>query len=272
MFRKASPKRAFEDVALQIREAIVQGRLQPGDRLPSQRELKELFQVSRSAIMEALRVLEKADLITIRAGATGGAFVSHATSDTVAEALLLLLSLEGVSLAELAEFRERLEGGTAYWAALRADEKKLELLERRLSRLEELAAARTPWGAFLAEEMRFHWDVAEGSANRPSVATMKAITRAMEEAYRFISPGLYQKVLSDIRGIFEAIRNRQPEVAEQRMKSHIAYFNDNMMANRSRSLQLSYSPRSDGRPEAPLPDRALPPDAAISPTDGALPR
>ena len=237
MFRKASPKRAFEDVAQQIREAIVDGRLRPGDRLPSQRELKEQFQVSRAAVLEALRVLEEADLITIRSGATGGAFVSHATSDTVAEALLLLLSLEGVSLAELAEFRERVEGGTAYWAALRADEERLERLSQRLSSLERLAQAATPWGSFLAEEMKFHWDVAECSGNRPSIATMKAITRAMQEAYNFISPGLYHKVLSDIGGIFEAIRARQPEEAERRMKSHIAFFNDDMMANRDRSLK-----------------------------------
>ena len=243
MFRKASPKRAFEDVAYQIREAIVEGRLRPGDRLPSQRELKEVFQVSRAAILEALRVLENADLITVRSGATGGAFVSHATSDTVADALLLLLSLEGVSLAELAEFRERLEGGTAYWAAQRVDEERLDLLSQRLRKLEELAKASTPWEAFLAEEMKFHWAVAECSGNRPSVATMKAITRAMREAYSFISPGLYQKVLSDIGGIFEAIRSRQPEEAERRMKSHIAYFNDDMMANRNRSLQEPSSPQ-----------------------------
>ncbi len=254
MFSKASPKRAYEDVVRQIREAIVEGRLQPGDRLPPQRELKGLFQVSRAAIMEALRVLEKADLITIRSGATGGAFVSHATSDTVAESLMLLLSLEGVSLAELAEFRERLEGGTAYWAALRADEEKLQLLERRLRRLAELAEAATPWSIFLAEEMEFHWAVAECSGNRPSVATMKAITRAMREAYGFISPGLYQKVLSDMDGIFEAIRTRQPEVAEQRMKSHIAYFNDDMMANRSRSRQPQLTRYAIARPGS-TPDR-----------------
>ena len=233
VFQRASPRRAFEDVVQQIRDAIVQGRLQPGDRLPSQREMKEMFQVSRATVMEALRVLEKADLITIRPGATGGAFVSHATSETVAEALLLLLTLEGVSLQELAEFRERVEGGTAFWAAQRAGEEGIRLLEHRLEELRELAARKTPWAVFLAEEMKFHWCVAEQSGNRPSLATMKAITRAMQEAYGFISPGLYDKVLSDIQEIFEAIRDRRPELAEDRMKRHIAFFNDDMMANRA---------------------------------------
>lgn len=269
MFRKASPKRAFEDVALQIREAIVEGRLRPGDRLPAQREMKELFQVSRSAIMEALRVLEKSDLITIRAGATGGAFVSHATSDTVAESLLLLLSLERVSLAELAEFRERVEGGTAYWAALRAKETELRRLEERLARLRGLAEARTPWRVFLAEEMRFHWDVAECSGNLPSIATMKAITRAMEEAYSFISPGQYEKVLADLGGIIEAVNNRQPDLAEQRMKVHIGYFNDDMMANRTAPARpspypTSESPRTPSSPST-LRSRTGPPQITAPP-------
>ena len=233
MFQRVSPQRGFEEVIRQVRQAIVEGRLRPGDRLPSQREMKQMFQVSRATVLEALRVLEKADLLTIRTGASGGAFVSHATADTVAESLLLLLSLEGVSLGELAEFRERLEGGTAFWAAQRVDEEAIAHLEEQLARLRALADARTPWAEFLAEEVKFHWAVAEYSLNRPSVATMKAITRAMGEAYGYISPGLYDKVLSDIQAIFDAVRSHQPELAETRMKSHIAFFNDDIMRNRA---------------------------------------
>lgn len=232
MFDKASTRRAFEDVFHQIREAIVDGRLKPGDRLPPQRELKELFQVSRATVMEALRVLEQADLITIRPGTTGGAFVSHATSGTVADSLLLLFHLNGVSLEELAEFRERVEGGTAFWAASRADDAALAALDERLQTLRVLAGAGTPWSTFLAEEMQIHWAIAEYSGNRPSVATMQAITRAMMEAYTYISPGLYNKVIIDMEDILDAIRLRNPALAEERMKSHIAFFNQDMMANR----------------------------------------
>ncbi len=243
MFAKASTRRAFEDVFHQIREAIVDGRLKPGDRLPPQRELKELFQVSRATVMEALRVLEQADLITIRPGTTGGAFVSHATSGTVADSLLLLLHLNGVSLEELAEFRERLEGGTAYWAASRADEAAVAALEGHLQTLRSLADVGTPWGSFLAEEMKMHWAIAEYSRNRPSVATMQAITRAMKEAYTYISPGLYNKVISDMEDILDAIRLRNPALAEERMKAHIAFFNQDMMANRKALTSQRRKPR-----------------------------
>ncbi len=236
MFNRAETRRAFEDVVEQIRDAIIEGRLKPGDRLPPQRELKDLFQVSRATVMEALRVLEQAGLITIRPGTTGGAFVSHATTDTLADSLLLLLHLNAVSLEELGEFRERVEGGTAYWAAQRADEGQLQDLRNRLALLNEMARARASWAAFLAEDFKLHRAVTEYSKNRPSIATMKAITRAMNEAYTYISHGLYDKVLSDMGGIVEAICQRQPELAEKRMKAHIAYFYEDMMANRQARL------------------------------------
>lgn len=231
MFNKASTRRAFEDVVEQIREAIVAGRLMPGDRLPPQREMKEMFQVSRATIMEALRVLEKADLITIRPGTTGGAFISHATTDTVAESILLLLSLEGVSIEELGEFRERVEGGTAYWAAQRAEAAELDDLRSRMARLRQMASVSTPWANFLAEDFALHHAIAEYSRNRPSVATMKAITRAMQHAYSYISHGLYDRVLLDTGGIVEAICSGEAELAEERMKSHIRFFYEDMMAN-----------------------------------------
>lgn len=236
MFNKASTRRAFEDVVEQIREAIVSGRLMPGDRLPPQREMKEMFQVSRATIMEALRVLEKADLITIRPGTTGGTFVSHATTDTLAESILLLLSLEGVSMEELGEFRERVEGGTAYWAAERATEVELEDLRARMERLKSMASVGTPWSDFLAEDFALHHAISEYSRNRPSVATMKAITRAMRHAYTYISDGLYDRVIADVSGIVGAICDRQADLAEQKMKAHIRFFYEDMMTNwRSRS-------------------------------------
>lgn len=239
MFVKAAPRRAFEDVVEQVRQAIVEGRLRPGDRLPPQRELKEMFQVSRATVMEALRVLEKAGLVAMRPGTAGGAFVSHATSDNVADSLLLLLSLEAVSLQELAEFRERVEGGTAYWAAERAVEAEIADLQERFRKLRIMAGERAPWADFLAEDFKLHQAVAEYSDNLPSVATMKAITRAMKEAYTYISHGLYDKVLEDIGGIVEAIARRDPRLAEQRMKAHIAYFNEDMMANRQARVRLA---------------------------------
>ena len=112
-------------------------------------------------------------------------------------------------------------------------------LRIRMTQLREHAEKRAPWDLILVEDFELHQAIAEYSRNRPSVAAMQAITRAMREAYTYISRELYDKVVSDVSGIVEAICDRQPELAEQRMKAHIAYFYEDMMSNRKAELTRS---------------------------------
>src|SRR5919198_6364811 len=67
-FRPVAHRRAFEDVIVQVEEAIAAGTLQPGDRLPPERELAHQLQVSRASVREALRILEAFGVIEARRG------------------------------------------------------------------------------------------------------------------------------------------------------------------------------------------------------------
>ena len=80
LFRAAKQNRIFQDVVEQIQEAIIEGHLKVGDRLPPERELKEMLQTSRSTLREALRVLEQKGLIEIKLGMGGGAVVKAAAA------------------------------------------------------------------------------------------------------------------------------------------------------------------------------------------------
>jgi GntR family transcriptional repressor for pyruvate dehydrogenase complex len=119
LFRVAKQNRIFQDVVEQIQEAIIQGHLKVGDRLPAERELKEMMQTSRSTLREALRVLEQKGLIEIKLGMGGGAVVKAVSSDLVAESLDLLIRSRQVSLRHIAEFRERVEGDVVRLATSR---------------------------------------------------------------------------------------------------------------------------------------------------------
>ena len=59
MFQAAKQTKVFQDVVMQIQEAILDGRLKTGDTLPSERQLKGMFNISRGTLREALRVLEQ---------------------------------------------------------------------------------------------------------------------------------------------------------------------------------------------------------------------
>ena len=110
MFRKTQHNRVFQDLVDQIQEAIVDGRLKPGDKLPPQRELVDMFQTSRASIREALRVLEQKGLIEVKLGVSGGAVIKAAGTDSITDGLTLLLQQQHVSPDHLAEFRESIEG------------------------------------------------------------------------------------------------------------------------------------------------------------------
>jgi DNA-binding FadR family transcriptional regulator len=125
MFKQAKKNRAFEDVISQIQESIFQGRLKEGDKLPGERKLREIFKISRGTLREALRALEQKGLITIKTGVRGGAFICPVDNKLMSESLDLLLRDQKITLKELAEFREAVEGLIAAKAAQKA--KKVDL-------------------------------------------------------------------------------------------------------------------------------------------------
>jgi GntR family transcriptional repressor for pyruvate dehydrogenase complex len=68
MLKAVKKTRVYEDIVSQVKELIAEGKLRPGDQLPSERELSEMFQVSRASVREAIRALESIRLIEIRQG------------------------------------------------------------------------------------------------------------------------------------------------------------------------------------------------------------
>src|SRR4051795_5552455 len=128
-FAKAQRVRSFADVLEQLREAILAGRIRPGDRLPAERDLCAEFGVGRPTLREALRSLEAVGLIEVRPGKSGGSFAAAPSESTVGEALAALVNLRGASLEDLAEFRVDFEGENAAWAARRADAADITALE-----------------------------------------------------------------------------------------------------------------------------------------------
>src|SRR3954447_19785084 len=128
-FAPARRVRALDDVFLQIRKAIVAGDVSEGERLPNERDLAERFAVGRPTVREALRSLEALGIVEIRPGRTGGAFATRPSEATLGSAASTLVSLQGASPKELAEFRLSFEADNAWWAARRAGDDDLAELQ-----------------------------------------------------------------------------------------------------------------------------------------------
>jgi DNA-binding FadR family transcriptional regulator len=150
-FMPVTMGRAGEEVALQIEAAILEGHLNPGDRLPSERELLVHFNTSRGVIREALQTLKQKSLIEIKKGAKGGAFIREVDLATVGESLALFIKRQPMSPYHLIEFRESLDRAITLLAISRAEMNEKELLLVKARTLENLLLQEQPDMEQLAE-------------------------------------------------------------------------------------------------------------------------
>jgi GntR family transcriptional regulator, transcriptional repressor for pyruvate dehydrogenase complex len=231
LFAPARRTRSSDDIVEQIRDAVLSGRLQNGDRLPNERDLCGRFAVSRSTLREGLRTLEALGVVEIRPGAAGGIFVSAPDGEHVGSALEALLRFRAVTVDELAEFRVSFEGETAFWAALRAEDADVERLEELAQRFGELAEDdATPWQTLVPIDLDFHQAIADASKNQVRVAIMLGIHRALHRASSSLepaaSPELRRTIGPELRGIARAVRARNARLARERMRRHVKRFSE----------------------------------------------
>lgn len=128
LFKPIKTNRIFEDVLVQLKEAILSRRFKPGEKLPSERELSLEFQVSRGVIREAIRALELHGFVSIRQGPAGGAYVTDLTFNQVGNAFLDLFKTNKLSMKDIAQVRLHVEPEVARLAALNFDPSHMDML------------------------------------------------------------------------------------------------------------------------------------------------
>lgn len=194
------------------------GRLRPGDKLPSERELAERFGVSRPTVREAMRGLSVLGVLEIRHG--GGAFVTALDAADLLKPLNFFLSLSDVSIEKLYEARVLIEGELSALAAERADDALCEELEQMIARQVEVI---DDVDAYLALDSAFHERIASTSEN-PFLARAAQSMNVLGIEFRRASAeaGHGQKrSIEDHRNILAALRDRAPEAARQAMCNHM---------------------------------------------------
>jgi DNA-binding FadR family transcriptional regulator len=229
MFKRAKQNRTFENVIVQIQEAILQKRLKEGDKLPSERNLRETFQVSRGTLREALRALEQKGLIRIKTGVRGGAIVCPIDTRQMSESLDFLLRYRKISLRELAEFREEVEGLVAAKAAQKAKKEDVKQLNISLESMKaHLDATEFNWSEIIKEDNKFHLSLAQIAGNRIFESVLCTIYENIYPYFdRYLSKerGLMEKNYQDLCKIAEAIKKRNSNKARVLVQDHVRRFN-----------------------------------------------
>jgi GntR family transcriptional regulator, transcriptional repressor for pyruvate dehydrogenase complex len=156
--------KVYEEISLQIKKLIDDGKLKPGDKLPPERELSEIFHVSRHSVREALRFLERSHLVNSMPGS--GTFVAMNESDLNVELISNYLIKKTDKLAEIFQLRRIVEPQVAGLAAENACEDDLNQLKILLNKNKQFLEQKTINAQqFLKLDKKLHQVIAKASKN-----------------------------------------------------------------------------------------------------------
>jgi DNA-binding FadR family transcriptional regulator len=233
MFTKVRQVRAFESIIQQVEAAILQGNLAAGDRLPSERDLQGMLDVSRNTLRESLRVLEQKGLIEIRQGNRGGIFVKEVNADSMAESLGLFVQSQRITMEQISEFRQDLEGLVTRRAALRADAGTMAEVDRLLKTAEELARkGPSEWDAFMLADKEIHLALARLAGNPLHHYFLETVHtnfhRYHINAYLPRDEATIRTTLRELKAIVRAVSRGDAERAERLAREHVRRATESM--------------------------------------------
>jgi GntR family transcriptional repressor for pyruvate dehydrogenase complex len=227
LFEPIARQKTYEIVAERLLGLISSRHLGPGDAVPAERELVELYGVGRSSIREALRMLESKGVIRSRGN---GSFTVAEFGNTLNNSLDFLLSVDEADYGELFEVRRILEGEAAALAASRRREEDVAEMAAEIAAMEKGLGSEE---GFITADLRFHLTIAKASGNRLIAHLMDAIRsllqRSLSSAYHI--PGSPEGAVVLHRLILEAIAAGRPEEARQRMQEHVSRVERDIMGS-----------------------------------------
>lgn len=217
--KKISGRKVSEIVFEQIEGWILSGKVKPGEKLPSVRELCEMFEVGRSAVRDALTTIKGMGLVDVKHGE--GTFVCRTDTTHLLRDMLLFRKSD---INELYQVRKILEVGIIEMAVENATASQLDRMKEALDRLSK-ANSLKGWEA----DYQLHQSIAEASGNDILIDLMKAVSSTMKkgmmDCHRIILSD--NKLSSDVTcqhvAIYDAIKAGDSRKARESMLNHLNY-------------------------------------------------
>ena len=209
-----------ERIADQLLELISVSKLNPGDRLPPERQLSELLEVSRPSLREALHILQARGLVAIKHGQ--GTFVEE---PLVAQELRASVFSREHDLNELYDAREVLEVPAAKWAAQKATKEDIRTLRATLNQMSAIAESDdVDYEQLKFLDAKFHLTIVGIAENRFINQTLHVLQEvmgmSMETTLRL--PGRIEISANEHLAILDALERGDGELAAKLTHAHIA--------------------------------------------------
>ncbi len=206
------------EIARRLIDDLLAGGVEPGARMPSERQLAQAFGVGRSAMREALKSLSLIGLIDVRQG--DGTYLKRADAALLPQIIEWGLLIGEQRTLDLVEARQHIEIDIAELAALRRTDDDLADMERIIQRMER---SFNDYTAFVEADVAFHLRLAEAARNsvlRDIHSSIQALLRAWIGRVILAADSTLPSFREHLP-IVEAVRERNPERAKQAMEAHM---------------------------------------------------
>lgn len=207
------------NIVKDLEQEIMNGKLTPGERLPSEEKLCARFDVSRTVIREAIQRLRGRGLLRTVKGS--GSYIADPSLETLASAVeTYSVLIEEDSYLQLMDFRILLETECARLAAIHSEEKIIAIMQKAIDKMQDSCGDRK---RFSEADIAFHLAIATGSKHNFYATVLSALEKRSIE-YANVNRGdseWYQNVINTHQEIFDAITEGRSEEAAVAMKRHL---------------------------------------------------
>jgi len=219
-----SRSRLHEEIVTIIQKQIISGKIVPGDKLPTERELAENFNVNRATVREALRKLENLDLIEIRHG--DGLYVKNYLESGNFDLIKAAFNMDGTNevMINILEARRYVVPQMAYLAAQRRTTEDINELERIIFK-EDLS--------MLERDIRVHQTIARATHNLVCTISLNFFNQIFRDYGYLYFDDERNVERSHLfhKEIFEAIKKQEPEEARKIMQEVMIYAEEAVKAS-----------------------------------------
>lgn len=225
-FRPITPEKLSSAVVRQVEELILRGILQPGSRLPSERELADRLGVSRPSLRDAIVQLQDRGLLSAKAGA--GIFVSTELSSAFSPALAALFARHDEAAIDYIAFRRDMEGLAAERAARLGSDTDLAVLSEIFGKMQQGQTNQTP-EEDAALDAQFHMAIVEASHNVVMLHMMRSMYELLRGGVFYNRQIMFKQqtnradLMDQHRAIHDALMARDAPRARAAVEEHLDY-------------------------------------------------
>jgi GntR family transcriptional repressor for pyruvate dehydrogenase complex len=223
-FKQLKKTRLYEEIAEQIKDAILDGHLKPTERLPSERDLCEMFGVGRPTVREALRVLDNMGLIEIGAGVKGSTVKDVDITqymDALREHLSHLIKVNDETIRDLWEVRKYIELGISLTAARKGIKQDFTKLRECILRME---ACGSDTRTYFPIAVEFHKILAAATQNKIFYILWGMFQDILLKGYmpnlESLFPDGPARLLESNKVLLKAIESGDPDQIKSAMEVH----------------------------------------------------